>query len=69
MKNSNKTVNELTRQFQRFVVHLQISLILFYSRTINYSCFNEEKFEIINLVTTLVFRTGNIYDTVFELIT
>ena len=67
MKNINKTVNELTRQLQRFVVHLQISLKLFYSRTINYSCFNEEKDELINLVTTLVFRTGNIYDTVFEL--
>ena len=63
----NKKVNELTFQLQRFVVHLQISLKLFYSRTINYSCFNEEKDELINLVTTLVFRTGNIYNTVFEL--
>ena len=67
MKNIDKTVNELTRQLQRFVVHLQISLKLFYSRTINYSCFNEEKDELINLVTTLVFRTGKIYETVFEL--
>ena len=33
MKNSNKTVNELTRQLQRFVVLLQITLKLFYSRT------------------------------------
>ena len=63
----NKQVNELTYQLQRFVIHLQISLKLFYSRTINYSCFNEEKDELINIVTTLVFRTGKIYNTIFEL--
>ena len=63
----NKQVNELTNQLQRFIVHLQISLKLFYSRTINYSCFNEEKDELINLLTTLVFRTGDIYNIVFEL--
>ena len=63
----NKQVNELTYQLQRFVIHLQISLKLFYSRTINYSCFNEEKDELINIVTTLVFRTGEIYNTIFEL--
>ena len=63
----NKQVNELTNQLQRFIIHLQISLKLFYSRTINYSCFNEEKDELINLLTTLVFRTGDIYDIVFEL--
>lgn len=63
----NKQVNELTNQLQRFVIHLQIGLKLFYSRTINYSCFNEEKDELINLVTTIVFRTGEIYNTIFEL--
>ena len=63
----NKQVNSLTRQLQRFVVHLQISLKLFYSRTINYTSFNEEKDELINIITTLVFRTGKIYNTIFEL--
>ena len=67
IQNINKQVNELTFQLQRFVVHLQIGLKLFYSRTINYSCFNEEKDELINLITTLVFRTGEIYNTIFEL--
>jgi hypothetical protein len=46
---------------------LQIALKLFYSRTINYAYFNEEKDELINLITTLLFRTGNIYSTIFEL--
>ena len=63
----NLVVNDLTQELQRFVVHLQISLKLFYSRTINYSYFNEEKDELINLITSLLFRTGNIYNTVFEL--
>ena len=63
----NLIVNDLTQELQRFVIHLQISLKLFYSRTINYSYFNEEKDELINLITSLLFRTGNIYNTVFEL--
>ena len=62
-----KDIAELTYQFQRFVIKLQICLKLFYSRTINYSFFNEEKDELINLITTLIFRTGKIYDTMFSL--
>lgn len=63
----NEIVNEMTEQLQRFVVHLQICLKLFYARTIDFSCFNEEKDELINLITTLVFRTGKISDVIFEL--
>ena len=62
-----KDVAELTYQFRKFVVKLQICLKLFYSRTINYSSFNEEKDELINLITTLIFRTGGIYDVMFNL--
>ena len=67
IKEINSVVEELTQELQRFVVHLQISLKLFYSRTINYAYFNEEKDELINLITTLLFRTGNIYSTIFDL--
>jgi len=67
IKEINDEVNDLTQEIQRFVVHLQIALKLFYSRTINYAYFNEEKDELINLITTLLFRTGNIYSTIFEL--
>ena len=63
----SKVVNDLTQELQRFVVHLQISLKLFYSRTINYAFFDEEKDELINLITTLLFRTGDISSTVFDL--
>ena len=67
LKYMNKEVGEITYQFQKFVIRLQICLKLFYSRTINYSCFNEEKDELINLITTLIFRTGKIYETMFSL--
>jgi hypothetical protein len=49
------------------MIKLQVCLKLFYSRTINYTFFNEEKDELINLTTTLVFRTGHIYETMFSL--
>ena len=62
-----KETTELTYQFQKFMIKLQVCLKLFYSRTINYTFFNEEKDELINLTTTLVFRTGNIYETMFSL--
>ena len=60
-------IAEITYQFQRFVIKLQVCLKLFYNRTINYSFFNEEKDELINLITTLIFRTGKIYDVMFSL--
>ena len=66
-KDIEKDVAELTYQFQKFVIKLQICLKLFYSRTINYSFFNEEKDELINLITTLIFRTGRIYEVMFSL--
>ena len=66
-KKLDEEINELTYQFQKFMIKLQICLKLFYSRTINYSFFTEEKDELINLTTTLVFRTGNIYDTMFSI--
>ena len=66
-KKLEEEINELTYQFQKFMIKLQICLKLFYSRTINYSFFTEEKDELINLTTTLVFRTGNIYDTMFSI--
>ena len=56
-KEIDKEIADLTYQFQRFMIKLQVCLKLFYSRTINYAFFNEEKDELINLTTTLVFRT------------
>ena len=66
-KEIDREITDLTYQFQRFMIKLQVCLKLFYSRTINYAFFNEEKDELINLTTTLVFRTGHIYETMFSL--
>ena len=66
-KEIEKEIGDITFQFQRFLIKLQVCLKLFYSRTINYAFFKEEKDELINLTTFLVFRTGNIYETMFSL--
>ena len=65
--NINYIIDELTRELQNFVIKMQICLKLFYCRTINFSCFVNEKDELINLTTTLIFKTGKIYDTIFKL--
>ena len=65
--NINSTVDRLTRELQNFVIKIQVCLKLFYCRAIDFSCFSNEKDELINLLTTLVFRTGKIYETLFKL--
>ena len=65
--NINSMVDKLTYQLQNFVIKMQNCLKLFYCRAIDFSCFNNEKDELINLLTTLIFRTGRIYEKIFEL--
>ena len=65
--NINYIIDELTQELQNFAIKMQICLKLFYCRTINFSCFANEKDELINLTTTLIFKTGKIYDTIFKL--
>ncbi len=62
------TISDLiTKSIQKFILKLQTSLRLMYSKTINYQCFIEEKDEFINLVTNLIFRDGNLYEHIYEL--
>ena len=65
--NTNSMVDNFTKQLQNFVIIVQNCLKLFYCKAIDYSCFDNEKDELINLLTTLVFRTGEIYNTIFKL--
>ena len=65
---ANNLIDNLTREFQNFIIKVQICLKLFYCRAINYSCFVNEKDELMNLITTLFFKTGKIYETTFELL-
>ena len=64
---TNSMIDNFTKQLQNFVIVVQYCLKLFYCKTIDYSCFDNEKDELINLLTTLVFRTGEIYNTIFKI--
>ena len=46
---------------------MNCSLKLFYSTCINYSFFKEEKDDLINLVISLFFKTGKLYESLFDL--
>ena len=58
---------EITNSLRCFIMTIHTSLKLFYSTCIDYSCFNEEKDDLINLVTSLVFKTGTIYESIYNL--
>ena len=65
--NLSAIIDGITRELQTFVIKMQICLKLFYCRAIDFSCFNNEKDELINLITTLIFRTGKIYSTILKI--
>ena len=58
---------DITSYLQEFINVIHTSLKLFYSTCINYSCFKEEKDDLINLVTCLFFKTGNLYESIYSL--
>ena len=64
---TNSLIDNIIRDFQNFIIRVQICLKLFYCRTINYACFTNEKDELMNLITTLFFKTGRIYKVTFDL--
>ena len=70
-ENYEKTIQdfekEITECLRGFIITVHCSLKLFYSTCINYLCFEEEKDDIINLITSLFFKTGNLYETIFSL--
>jgi hypothetical protein len=63
----NIKTNEVIKELQKFILKLQTCLRLMYSRTINYQYFIEEKDEVINLITNLIFKDGIIYSKLYEL--
>ena len=58
---------EITSCLQEFIITMHTSLRLFYSTSINYSYFDEEKDDLMNLITSLFFRTGNLYESIYNL--
>ena len=66
--NINLLIDNLIRELQNFIIKVQVCLKLFYCRAINYTCFANEKDELMNLITTLFFKTGKIYQITFQLL-
>ena len=59
--------NDIIRQIQDFIVLMQNVIKLFYSRSISYSYFKDEKDEFLNLVSYIIFNSEEIYRKFFEL--
>ena len=58
---------EITTSLQNFITHLHCTVKLFYSTAIDYAPFQEEKDDLINMLITLIFKTGNLYETIYNL--
>lgn len=59
--------DNIVKQLQKFLLKVESSLKLFYAQTLDYSLFQDEKDDLINVVISLVFETGDIYENIFEL--
>ena len=58
---------EITSTLQDFISQIHCTLKLFYSTVIDYTAFQEEKDDLINMLITLFFKTGNLYETIYNL--
>ena len=58
---------EITDSLQEFISRMHSAVKLFYSTTIDYNCFENEKDDLINLVTSLFFKVGNLYESLLNL--
>ena len=75
IKNNDKLCIEkgmpAIKQIQEFIEIIQVSLKLFYSKSVNFKYFSDEKDEIINLITYIIFNNKNnkrFYEIVYELL-
>ena len=64
IKNNFKLIKN---NIQLFIIDLQTSFKLFYSRTINYEYIKNEKDEIINLITNRIFKFPKFYENMYKL--
>jgi len=58
---------DIITQLQEFMVLIQIIIKIFYSRSISYVYFRDEKDEFLNLVSFIIFNNDKIYKKFFEL--
>ena len=59
--------NKVTLQLQDFIINMQCTLKFYYCNVMDYNVFGIEKDELINLMTNLTFKTGKLYDTIYDL--
>ena len=59
--------NDVVKHLQSFILAIETSIKLMYCKTLNYEVFKNEKDDIINLITCLIFESGEIYPYIFEL--
>ena len=67
-KGCEEKAEDIIKQLQEFIVLIQLVIKLFYSRSISYSYFRDEKDEFLNLVCFLVFNNDKLYKKIFELL-
>ena len=58
---------EITSSLQNFICNMHCTVKLFYSTVIDYAPFQEEKDDLINMLITLFFKTGSLYETIYNL--
>ena len=66
-KNLESFEEEITTNLQNFIIHMHCTTKLFYSTVIDFSPFQQEKDDLINMLITLFFKTGNLYETIYDL--
>ena len=67
-KNVIKNFNiEIVKIIKNFILNCQTAIKLFYYECVNLKCFIEEKDEMINLTTSVLFKIGNLYKNICKL--
>ena len=59
--------SEITSSLQEIISVTHSAVKLFYSTTLDFMFFEEEKDDLINLITSFFFRTGQLYENILEL--
>ena len=67
VNNLSKFETEITTNLQKFIIRMHCTVKLFYSMVVDYTCFQDEKDDLLNMIITLFFKTGNLYEAVYEL--
>lgn len=63
----DEACEDIVDHIQKFLLKIQTTLKIFYSGSIHMDCFTEEKDEVLNALTSLLFNTGDIYYKIYEI--